>query len=55
MIANISNLIYPILPKASKKIKDMLNLPEKSWEPIELKGNYKINNLSIIYERIEDK
>lgn len=55
MIANLSNLIYPILPKASKKIKDMLNLPEKSWEPIELKGDYQINNLDVLYHTIETK
>ena len=54
IIANISNLIQPVLPKASNKIKEMLNLPKAKWEPIELSGDYKINNLSIIYERIEE-
>ena len=54
IIANISNLIQPILPKASIKIKEMLNLPEATWNPIELSGDYEINNLNIIYERIED-
>ena len=55
IIANISNLINPILPKASKKIKDMLNLPEATWKPINLTGDYQINKLDIIYERIDDK
>lgn len=53
MIANISNLIAPILPDSSKKIKNMLQLPEYKWEEIEIKGNYKINNLEILYSRID--
>lgn len=55
IIANLSNLIYPILPKASSKIKKMLNLPEASWKAIDLSGDYKINDLSIIYERIDNE
>lgn len=53
MIANLSNLIAPILPKGSKKIKELLNLPESSWTPVELSGDCMINNLKILYERID--
>ena len=53
MIANLSNLIYPVLPNASKKIKNMLNLPEYKWEELNIVGDYKINNLEILYNRIE--
>ena len=31
----------------------MLQLPEYKWEEIEIKGNYKINNLEILYSRID--
>ncbi len=54
IIANIANMIKPILPNASKKIKEMLNLPEYKWEEQTISGDYKINNLQIIYDRLDE-
>ena len=55
MMANISNMITPVLPCASKKIKEMLNLPEYQWEAINIKGDYNIQNLQVLYDRIDEK
>ena len=55
MIANISNMIAPILPHASRKIKEMLNLPEYQWEETNIKGVYNIQNLKVLYDRIDEK
>ena len=55
MMANMANMIQPILPNASKKIKKMLNLEEYKWEEEIIKGDYKIENLEIIYEKYDDK
>ena len=55
MMANIANLIAPILPHASIKIKDMLNLKEYKWEEEVIKGDYQINNLQVLYDRIDEK
>lgn len=55
MMANIANLIAPILPDASKKIKDMLDLSEFKWEEEKISGDMQVNNLSLLYERIDDK
>lgn len=55
MIANISNMIAPILPNASLKIKQMLNLPEYNWEETTIKGNYKIQKLQVLYDRLDEK
>lgn len=55
MIANMSNMIAPVLPHASQKIKQMLNLPEYKWEEIEIKGDYQIQNLQVLYDRIDEK
>lgn len=55
MIANMANMIAPVLPHASSKIKKMLNLPEYKWEETEIKGDYKIQDLQIIYERLDEK
>lgn len=53
MIANLSNLIYPFMPNASAKIKEILNLDEYKWEEISIKGDIKINNLSLLFNRFE--
>ena len=54
MIANISNMIAPILPNASLKIKQMLNLPEYKWEEVIISDDYKIDNLQVLYNRIDE-
>lgn len=55
IMANLANLIYPILPKASKKIKTMLSFEDLKWEEEKLSGDYHIKNLDILYNRIEEK
>lgn len=55
MIANMSNMINPVLPHASKKIKEMLDLPEYSWDVVDIKGDYNIQNLQVLYDRIDEK
>ena len=55
MIANMANLIAPVMMDGSKRIKEMLNLPEFKWEEETISGDYKINNLAILYERKEEE
>ena len=53
MINNISNLIAPFMPDASNKIRTMLSLPEYKWEVSSISGELKVNNLELLYYRIE--
>ncbi len=55
MIANMANMIAPVLPHASQKIKQMLELPEYKWQEAEISGDYKIQNLRILYNKIDEK
>ena len=55
MMSNIANLINPFIPDTSKKIKDILSLEDYKWEPTKLSGDIKIKNLSLLFERIDDK
>ena len=55
MMANIANLIAPIMTNASNKIKHMLSLPEYVWEETTIKGDIKIKDLAIIYDRLDEK
>ena len=54
MIANISNLIAPIMPNGSLKIKKMLNLNEFKFEEVMIKGDIKLNNVEILYNRLDE-
>ena len=55
MIANIANLIAPICPDASLKIKNMLNLSPFKWQEEMISGSIKINNLDMLYQRLDEK
>jgi len=53
MMANISNLLAPFIPSTANKIKEMLQLPSFKWEVVRIKGDIKITNLNILYDKIE--
>ena len=55
MIANMANMIAPVLPHTSQKIKQMLELPEYKWQEAEISGDYKIQDLRILYNKIDEK
>ncbi len=55
MIANIANLIHPFMPKASNKIRNMLDLDQFKWEEINISGDIKINNIELLFNRIDTK
>lgn len=55
MIANISNLIAPILPGASLRLKKMLDLPSYSWNEIVISGDKVLANIDILYSRLDEK
>ena len=54
MIANLSNMIYPILTDSAKKNKKILGLDKFVWEETKISGDIKINNLVILYNRIDN-
>ena len=33
----------------------MLNLPEYNWEEIKITGDYKVQDLTILYNRLDEK
>lgn len=55
IMANMTNMIAPILPHASSKIKQMLGLPKSKWAETEIKGDYKIQDLQILYDKIDEE
>ncbi len=55
IIANLSNLLYPFIPFASERIKGFLNINEFSWREIAVPQGTKINDIEILFERIDKK
>lgn len=55
MIANIANIIQPFMPDTARKIQEMLSLPELKWAATNISGDIKLENVQLLFERIDDK
>ncbi len=53
IMANLSNLLFPFMPSTAIRIKKILNLSKEKWEIENIKGDIKINNLSLLFDKIE--
>lgn len=53
MMANIANLLEPFMPESSARAKAMLGINSNKWEPVIVEKNIKLNNVEILFERIE--
>ncbi len=55
IMANLSKLLYPFTPNGSLKIRNMLSLDKNiTWEEETISGDIKINNLEILYNRVDE-
>ena len=54
MMANIANMIYPILPNGAEKIRKILSINDFEWKEQVISGDIKIENLQLLYNRIEE-
>ncbi|SHK06198.1 methionyl-tRNA synthetase [Clostridium cavendishii DSM 21758] len=54
IIANLSNILEPIMPFACEKIRGFLNIEKPTWKFIELK-EVRLNKIDILFERIDKK
>lgn len=57
--ASLSVALMPFMPFSSKKLLDMLNIPQPQWQEIGsmdiIKDNHQINNAELLFEKIEDE
>ncbi len=53
MMANISNLISPFMPETSKRINHILNIKTSEWKEITINGDIIIEDLPLLFQRIE--
>lgn len=52
VIANLSNLLEPIMPETSQKIRNYLKIEKASWSKIEIKDKIQLENIGVLFERI---
>ena len=52
IIANLSNLLEPIMPKSSQAIREYLDIDKPSWKQISVHQGIKLENVSPLFERI---
>ena len=55
MIANLSNLLRPFIPDTTDRIKSLLGIEENGWNEVTLSGDIKLNDIGLLFERIEVK
>lgn len=55
LMANIANMLEPFMPKSSMKVKAMLGVEGKDWSQIVVEPNRKLENVDILFNRIETK
>ena len=55
VIANLSNLLEPIMPETACKIRNYLKISKPSWNKIDIKEEIPLENIGILFERIEVK
>ncbi len=52
IIANLSNIFEPFMPRACEKIRKYLDIENKTWELIEPKLGTKLENIEPLFERM---
>ena len=53
IIANLSNLIEPIMPQTSKRLREYLKIERPLWKQIQIKEKISLGNIEIFFERID--
>lgn len=52
IIANLSNLLEPIMPQTSNKLRQYLKIKEPSWKQLQITEKISLENIEILFEKI---
>ena len=55
IIANLSNLFEPFMPETCSKVRKYLNLPEASWNYVEVEKGLSLENIEPLFARMTEK
>ena len=53
IIANLSNLLEPIMPQTSEILRQYLKIEKKSWKQIQIKEMISLKNIEVLFEKID--
>lgn len=53
LIANLSNLLEPVMPESSHKIREYFGIEKSSWEQISVQPRKKLENIEPLFERVK--
>ena len=53
VIANLSNLLEPIMPETSKKVREYLKIEQPSWEFVKINSEIPLGTIEPLFERIK--
>ncbi len=53
VIANLSNLLEPIMPQISKRLREYLKIEKPLWKQIQIKEKVLLENIEILFNRID--
>ena len=53
LIANISNIIEPLMPKAAAKIRKYMGIEKATWDFVEVNEEIELENIEPIFEKIK--
>lgn len=53
VIANLSNLLEPIMPETSKKVRGYLKIEQPAWEFVKLNSEIPLGTIEPLFERIK--
>ncbi len=53
IIANLSNLLEPIMPQTCDKLRKYLKIEKPSWKQIKIEEKIPIENIEMLFERID--
>ena len=53
IIANLSNLLEPIMPQTSEILRKYLKIEKKSWQQIQIKEVISLKKIEVLFEKID--
>ncbi len=55
LMANLANIMAPIIPDGAEKLSKMIPMGELKWSPVRLPETFELGDIPILYARIDEK
>ena len=55
LMANLANIMAPLIPDGAERLSKILPMEELTWKPVKLPESFELGEVPILYNRIDDK